>query len=193
MMFRFHRLKLFRSRFVQVNEGIAAMEFAIIAPVFLMMTLGVIEISLVMLTQNTLEGAIFAATRTGKTGYTASGSTQLETIKAALNSRSTFLDTSKISLTYKSYSQFDKVGQPEPFVDANNNGVRDNGENYTDVNANGQYDLDMGAASLGSSSQVVVYIVTYPWKIYTPMIGKLLSNNGNLTLTARAVVQNEPF
>lgn len=181
-------------RFARSRDGIAAIEFAIVAPVFLMMTLGVIEMSLIALTQNTLESAVFNATRTGKTGYTTSGATQVQTIRAALdNSARSFLDPTQITLTYKSYSQFDKIGQPEPFMDVNNNGIRDNGESYTDVNANGQYDTDMGAVNPGTSSQVVVYTVTYPWRIATPMIGKLFSNNGNLTLTARAVVQNEPY
>jgi Flp pilus assembly protein TadG len=181
-------------QFARARDGVAALEFAFIAPVFLMLMMGVIETSLLMLTQNTLENAIFAATRTGKTGYTASGSTQVDTIRAALNSRAiSFIDTTQLNLSYKSYNQFDQIGQPEPFVDANSNGVRDNGENYTDVNANGQYDTDMGASDVGGSSEVVVYTVTYPWRINTPMIGRLFTNNGNLTLTARAVVQNEPY
>ncbi len=181
-------------RLSSARDGIAALEFALIAPAFLMLLLGVIETSLVMLTQNTLESAIFSATRTGKTGYVASNSTQIQTIMNTLNTRAgLLLNTSLINVTYKSYSQFSEIGQPEAFVDANGNGTRDSGENYTDTNGNGQYDTDMGASGVGTGSQIVVYTISYPWKIYTPIIGKLFSNNGNLTLTARAVVQNEPY
>jgi hypothetical protein len=41
----------------------------------------------------------------------------------------------------------------EPFVDANQNGTRESGEEYTDINANGQYDASL-AQSWGQATQV---------------------------------------
>ena len=41
----------------------------------------------------------------------------------------------------------------EPFVDSNQNGTRESGEEYTDINANGQYDASL-AQSWGQATQV---------------------------------------
>lgn len=176
------------------ESGASAIEFALISPVLLLFILGIIEVSLMMLTQNIMESATFTASRLGKTGFVESGMTREQTIIQALNdSASGLLDTSLVTITSLAYNQFGDVGKPEPFVDANGNGVRDSGENYTDINANGSYDNDMGAVSSGDAGEVVVYTVTYPWHITTPMISAVIGHNGIFDLTARTVVKNEPF
>lgn len=176
------------------REGIATIEFAFIAPVFFLLLMGIIEVSLVMFAQSVLEGAAFNASRTGRTGYVETNLTREQTIIAHLDSRAeTLMDTSRIHIDTTVYQQFDQVGEPEPYIDANSNGQHDPGENYTDVNGNGQYDLDMGRVGLGSASQIVVYTITYPWPITTPVIGTMLGTGGTINLTARAVIQNEPY
>ncbi|MDX2073349.1 MAG: TadE/TadG family type IV pilus assembly protein [Alphaproteobacteria bacterium] len=180
--------------FWSASDGASAVEFALIAPVLLLMTIGIIEISLMMLTQNIMESVTFTASRLGKTGYVEAGITREETIIQALHDAADgLLDTTKITVDTQSYNEFGDVGSPEPFVDANGNGIHDDGENYTDVNANGQYDTDMGAAGEGNAGQVVVYIVTYPWSVSTPLLSSLMGDHGVFSLTARAVVKNEPF
>lgn len=176
------------------KDGSAAIEFALIAPVMLLFAIGTVEMSLMMMAQNIMESATFSASRIGKTGYVATGKTREDTIMDELASKSAgLIDTRKITIQTLAYDTFSDVGKPEPFVDANNNGVRDNGENFTDVNGNGVYDSDMGASSSGNAGQVVVYEVTYPWKIATPIMSSFIGTNGIFTLTAHAVVKNEPF
>lgn len=176
------------------QSGATAIEFAMVAPVLILFSIGIIEVSLMMLTQNIMESATFTASRLGKTGYVEGGKTREETILEALQqSASGLLDISKVTITHLSYDQFGDVGRPEPFMDANGNGVRDSGENYTDVNGNGVYDSDMGAANAGDSGDVVVYTVNYPWTIATPIMSELIGTHGVFNLTARSVVKNEPF
>lgn len=181
------------------RQGATALEFALVAPVLLTLVFGTIEMGLTMLAQDVMESASFAASRLGKTGYSETGDFEDQAarevaMRTILNSRmGVLLTADKVSITTRAYNQFDQIGQPEPFIDANGNGVRDDGENYTDVNLNGSYDSDMGAAGLGNARQVVVYTISYPWRITTPFIGKLLSPDGILHLTARTVVQNEPY
>ncbi|MDA5193918.1 TadE/TadG family type IV pilus assembly protein [Govanella unica] len=181
------------------QEGATALEFALIAPVLFLLTFGTLEMGLAMLAQQIMESATFTASRLGKTGYSANGNfedqtARLTAMRKILNDRAgILLDANKISITTKAYNQFDQIGQPEPFIDTNGNGIRDEGENYTDVNMNGKYDSDMGADGLGNAKQVVVYTVTYPWTLKTPFIGRVMGNNGVLNLSARTVVQNEPY
>lgn len=50
---------------------------------------------------------------------------------------------------------FGDVGKPEPYVDSSpGNGAYDAGEDFTDINGNGQWDSDMGQAGLGGPATV---------------------------------------
>jgi TadE-like protein len=183
-----------RARSSKKIKGTVAMEFALLSPALFLLMVGIIEISMMLLAQQVLENATFNATRTGKTGYVAAGMTQEQTIRAALASRGDFLlDMNAVAITSRAYDNLSGVGQPEPFVDANNNGVRDTGENYTDSNGNGQYDADRGANGFGDAQQVVVYTVTYPWNIMTPLMQDLVGEDGVLNLTAKILIRNEPY
>lgn len=177
------------------EDGVTTLEFSLVAPTLMLLIMGTVEIGLAMYAQHVMEGATFAASRLGKTGYTEEGRSQEELIREILERRAgMLLDMDRVQLTSKAYQQFDQIGQPEPFIDANGNGERDVGENYTDVNGNGQYDSDMGADGYGNAEEVVVYTVTYPWPVFTPIIGHFIANqDGHVNLTARTVVRNEPY
>lgn len=176
-------------------SGATMLEFALVAPFAIIMIMAVIELSLMMLAQNVMESATFVASREGKTGYVNNGMTREQTILSVLNARAgSLLDTSQISISTTTYNNFTNVGQSEPFVDANENGERDDGENFTDINGNGEYDSDQGVEGAGAAGEVVVYLVQYPWHIFTPVIGQLLgATNNTINLTARAIIKNEPF
>jgi Flp pilus assembly pilin Flp len=185
-----HKFKSFSSS----EDGTAAVEFALIAPVLVFLTFAVIESGLVYAADITLKNATSEAARTGRTGFVADGSTQDETVKRKILSLAgVLMDPDKIVITSLSYKDFNNLKKPEPFTDKNGNGRRDDGENYTDVNGNGKYDLDQGANGYGGTAQVVVYTATYPWTFHTPLIGRVVGNNGTIDLTATAVVQNEPY
>lgn len=174
------------------NKGVTAIEFAFIAPVLLMVIMGTMEIALMMYAQNMMEGSAFLGSRTGKTGYVEEGMTQEETILQTINNRAgILLDTDNINITSKSYSEFGDVGQPEPFVDTNENGVRDYGENYTDINGDGEYSEDMGVEGYGLAVEITMYTITYDWPIFSPLLQPFFG--ASKTLTATTVVKNEPY
>ncbi len=186
-------------QYIRCQDGATAVEFALISPVLFLLVLGIVETSMIMSAQNTLESATYIASRTGRTGYVETPQTQEETILAALEERaSLFLDTGhatidKMVVDTKTYAAFDEIGEPEPFVDANGNGIRDNGENFTDINGNGVWDEDRAGSGFGGSGEIVVYTVTYPWPLFTPMVSQFIGTDGIFTLTSRAVVKNEPL
>ena len=176
------------------KRGATAIEFAMIAPVLFMLTLGTIELGICFAADILLRNATYTAARVGRTGYVAENTTRDDMVRNLIaNQSSVLMDASKLNISSKVYGGFGQIHQPEPFNDVNNNGRRDNGESYTDVNGNGQYDTDRGANGLGGSSQIVIYTVTYPWTFFTPLIGKLFSSSGTIDLSATAVIQNEPY
>lgn len=151
------------------RRGVTAIEFALLAPVLFTFLIGIVEVSLMLLAQHLLENATYNASRTAKTGYVAASKTQLETVTEVLHSRlsglAPLLDPTKVSITYTTYANLSNIG------------------------VTGQ-----GTESLGTASQIVVYTVSYPWKIFTPIMSSALGHDdGTLTLTSRIVVRNEPY
>ncbi len=197
-MKRFRRIARCK-RFANREDGSMAVEFAVISPVLFLLIMGLVEVGLILSAQNILESATYLASRAGRTGYVANNKTQEETIRETLEERASLLfDSQRLSInslnmTNSAYSDYSNIGEPEPWVDANGNGAWDYGENFTDVNGNGAWDDDQGRSGAGTSGQVVVYTVTYPWRLFTPLIGYVIGENGIVNLSARAVVKNEPY
>jgi Flp pilus assembly pilin Flp len=176
------------------EDGSTAVEFALVAPVLLFMTFAIVESGIAFAADIVLKNATYDAARTGRTGFVSDDSTQDATVKQKIKSvAGLIMDVDKLVITSLSYENFDDLKKPEPFIDKNGNGVRDNGENYTDVNGNGKYDLDQGANGYGGTAQVVRYTVSYPWTFHTPILKEVVGNGGTIDLSATAVVQNEPY
>ncbi len=181
-------------RFWRAHEGVSAVEFAMLAPVFLLLLFGIIEFSLIMLVTNIMENATSITSRMGRTGYAAAGTSREDTIRASIDDRAgVFIDPQRLTITSKYYQQFDQINDAEPWNDANHNNVAETGE-YTDINGNGQYDSDMGQAGYGNAEDIVVYTVRYPWSIMTPIMREIIGNTqGKFPIVAHAVVRNEPY
>lgn len=174
------------------RDGIAALEFALIAPVVMLMLMGVIEFSMIGFVQSVMESATFNASRLGKTGYNTTGVSRTQTIINMINQRTAgLLDPTMISVSSTAYGQFGSVGLNESYTDTNANGRYDAGEAYVDANANGV--ADIGTSGYGNTGEVVLYTISYPWPIYTPFIGAFFGNNSTVTISTRAVVKNEPW
>lgn len=175
------------------QNGVTAIEFALIAPVFILLVMGIIEFSLIMFTSAVMESATNNTSRLGKTGYVPGAETREQEIIDTVAARTQgLLDPAKIAVSTTVYSNFNDVGQPEPCVSPAQPPCGGTpGVNFIDVNGNGQWDADMGAAGLGNPGDVVVYTVSYPWPIMTPVMRGILGNT--YLITARDVVRNEPY
>ncbi|MEQ1706292.1 MAG: TadE family protein [Rickettsiales bacterium] len=180
-----------KKNFASDSDGVTAVEFALITPVFMLLLFGIIEFALVMFVSSVMEGAVAASSRYGKTGYTAAGSSRQEQITSNIATRTAgLLDPAKITVSTTVYPSFDSISQEEPYIDTNHNVTRDAGETYTDVNGNGQWD-SAGVVGLGNANDIVVYTVYYPWVINTPIIGNFFGNT--VYISSRTVVKNEPY
>ena len=181
-------------KFGSAEGGVTAIEFAVVAPVMCILIMGIIEFAVVMMVYNVMEGATATSARTGKTDYIDGSGTRQQTILDQITARAgSLLDPTKLTVTTKYYKQYDQIGDPEPYVDTNHNGQYDPGEPFTDINGNGVWDADMGQSGFGSAGDIVVYTVSYPWPISTPIVSSFIGTNGIFTITTHAVVKNEPY
>ncbi|OJW51447.1 MAG: hypothetical protein BGO67_06795 [Alphaproteobacteria bacterium 41-28] len=153
------------------NKGATAVEFALIAPVFFLVFFGIFEVGAILLVQTSLETSILQVSRFGRTGGSVAGQTSSQTAIALADQYSFGLvNPTNLVLTVTPYSSFSAMP--------------------TLANA-----PTGGTQNFGTANQDVLYTLSYNWTFFTPMLGTLLSptGNGSITLTASAVVQNEPF
>jgi hypothetical protein len=174
------------------DDGKAIVEFALVAPIFLGITLSIFEFSGIMFVQTLLEGGAREASRYGLTGQQPEGVSRDDMILQIVSENSFgIIDIDELEMTTLVYESFDEVGQPEPFTDDNGNDAYDEGEPYVDSNGNGSWDDDMGAAGLGGPGEVVVYEMSYDWPIMIPLFQPFFGDH--VTLQANIAVRNEPF
>jgi hypothetical protein len=179
--------------FFRRQDGATAIEFAFVAPVLALILSGIVELSMIMYTTAVMEGATTISSRLGKTGFSTTSESRQDMIYDMIRDQcGALIDMSKVTITTLSYGSFDNVGKPEPYTDSNHNGHYDIGEPYTDVNGNGEWDADMGASGVGGADDVVLYRVTYPWPILTPLMS-IFFTNGAYTITSSVLVKNEPY
>ncbi|MBA4749585.1 MAG: pilus assembly protein [Alphaproteobacteria bacterium] len=184
------------------THGAAMIEFAIIAPVFLTILIGIFDVGIMMIIRTSLEEGARAASRYGITGGSSGSLTRSGSInQVILNTIGIYsgglVDTSKVTITVKSYSSLSNVGQPEPFIDTNGDGKYEGPgqpggpEPFTDVNSNGKWDADQGlVGSYGTGGQAVEYLISYQW---TPYVLGFIPALGTITMTGTATVDNEAF
>jgi len=174
------------------QDGVSAIQFAIIAPVFMLMMIGALQIGLVLIIENALEGAAREASRfaivSAGPGQAANIQTKVSNIARDLSGG--IIDPTKVIVNVKAYANIENLARPEPFEDADMNGEYDVGEVYTDINGNGVYDIDQGISdSFGLGGQAIIYEIQYIWDTIVPILG----GSRYVKVTARTVVVNEEF
>lgn len=180
------------------RRGATIVEFAIVAPVFLLIIFGILEFSIILFAKSVMEGATTVTSRLGKTGYVEQGMSRQDMLISLLEERSSgILDPEQIEIETLVYDSFSDIGQSEPVSpDHNNNGFYDeaDGDGYSDINGNGAWDSDLGEAGLGGGGDIVVYRVHYPWSVKTPVMSKIMGDaEGYYPLDVSVVVRNEPY
>jgi Flp pilus assembly pilin Flp len=175
------------------ERGTTAIEFGIVGLALIYFIVGIIEFSLTMTVGNSLEAATNMSSRLGKTGYTDEEAmlTQQETIYREIERRvGPLIDMEKLDITHEVFNDFESLTSPDVLDDKNGDGDYDDPGEWTDVDGDGFKD---GAPGIGSSGNIVVYRISYPWQVITPLMGNIIGDGGIIDLTAYSVVKNEPY
>lgn len=181
---------IFARRLARNQSGTAFMEFALAAPLFLMLTLGGIDYCWQLYGQQVLQGAVNSAGRSSTLeGYINDPSSLDSRVRDKVR---TVFSNAQVNFSRKSYESFSEVGKPEPFTDKNNNNRYDSGECFEDMNANGSWDADRGNNGNGSADDVVVYVATMKYNRILP-IWRMLGQPQEKTLVSTTVLRNQPY
>jgi len=168
--------------------GSAAIEFALVAPVFLTMLIGTFDMGQMVYAKSILNGAVEHAAR--ESSIQGADTATIDTIVGDMVKH--VLPGVSISSQRLSYFDFADIQRPEHWTDSDGDGTCDNGESYTDENNNGKWDSDIGVGGNGGASDVVIYTVK---ATYTPVfkIPFAPESWNKRTLTASTVRKNQPF
>ena len=177
------------------EQGVAAIEFAVVAPVMIVMLFGIMELGYLAYAKSSLESGVLEAARASRVTDCPEDNPAL--IEEALLSRMSEVRSSDGEppvLTVSSYGgNFSNVGSPEPFNDIDGNGVFDAGEPYTDINGNAQWDADMGSGNYGALGEVVQFSASYNVASFFPMLSFLRpGGEDDYAIEATTVIRNEP-
>ena len=172
-------------RFGRNRRGSAAVEFALIAPIFIALLFAILETSMMFFAGQSLQTINENAARLIQTGQ---AQTAYKSVTDYLNNVickptpilfacvPTNGTSNAISVDVKSYSSFNNVNISSQIVNKN-------------------FDTSTLSYSLGGSCDVVVARLFYKWPLFVTGLGYDISNlNGSQRLlVATAVFRNEPY
>jgi Flp pilus assembly protein TadG len=176
------------------KRGIAAVEFAVIAPVFLMILMGGMDFGHTLYVQAVVQGVVQKAARDSALE---NGGLTAEQDRVDAKVRSSIADINhdaNVQITRRFYRTFSTAAaaQAETWTDSNANGRCDNGEIYSDANLNNTWDPDGADGGQGNARDVTIYKVTMTYPRLFPT-NTLIGFPANVTVTAQQVLANQPF
>jgi Flp pilus assembly protein TadG len=179
------------ARIVGDQRGTTIIEFAVVAPVLLMIIMGGMEIGHLGYVKGITRAALQVAAR--DSGLESNSSSQ-NAVDAALRDRiKTVIPNASISIQRRSYTDFTDVNTPEDFNDSNGNGLYDPNECFTDMNGNARWDADRGRSnSQGGADDVVLYTVSVSYNKIFPL-WKLIGQPSTNVISAETTLRNQPF
>ncbi len=168
------------------DKGTAAIEFALIAPVFFGLLFAIIETGMTFFANLTLSNAILDTSRLIRTGQVQTTGISQSDFRNTLCGKIQDLlscDAAKLNIDVRSFSSFGGSNFPAP-LDAD-------GNLSADLNH-----FDTGASSKSAgTSDIVLVRAFYQWQLYTPVFAKYFANMpGDVRLLSASVAfRNEPF
>lgn len=177
------------------RDGIAMVEFAIIAPVFCLMLMGVMDLGYSAYVRSTLSGALEAGARKASVGQMSSSQVDyiIKQKVVPLLSAAAAADPNTITITKKSFVNFSRFNKPEKMTkDTDGDGTLDVGDCYEDANVNDTFDSAGGVNGLGGADDVVYYDVVLTVPRVFPMAG-LLGWPSNMEIRTKTFAKNQPF
>lgn len=174
------------------RRGATIVEFAVVAPIMLLLIMGLCDICYQAYVQSVLTGALQKAGRdsTIQGNDASAASTAIDT--KVITAIRLIAKNATYASTRKSYVKFGDIA-PERFDDTNGNGVYDAAtECFYDINANGTWDADPGTTGQGNANDVVAYTMTVTYPRLFPLAG-LMGWPNRQSVSSTTILKNQPY
>ena len=179
---------MIRRNLARDDRGATIIEFALVAPVLVMLLMGLFDMGYNLYTAAVLQGAIQKAARDS----TIEGATPAALDAKVSDTVHQIAPNAALVFDRKNYSSFSEIGTPEDFTDINGDGACDAGEPYEDANGNGTWDTDRGREGQGGARDAVLYTVKVSYPHAFP-IGGLIGFSGEENMQTSTVLRNQPY
>lgn len=184
-------LRSLRKKLHRDEDGATLVEFGFVAPVLILMVMGIFDMGHSQYTTALMNGAMQKA---GRDLTLENAGSQESTIDQLVIDQVSHVvpDNATITLEKLSYFDFEDIGEAEEFTDTNGDGICNDGEPFEDSNGNSQWDNNRGETGIGGARDAVLYtaVVTYP-RLF-PMYG-LAGMPQDVELRASTVLRNQPY
>lgn len=178
---RFLRIKTVR-RFAKGEDGVAAVEFGMVAAPFLALTFAIMETSLVFFAGQTLETAVADSARLIMTGQAQASAMSQDDFKTEVCKRiaGLFDCAGGMQIDVKAYasgSTFADISSAKP------------------IGPDGKLQTSTFGYQPGNACNIVVVRLMYQWPVYMSLLGFNLADlaGNKRLLMATAAFRNEPF
>lgn len=177
------------------QRGVTLVEFGIIAPVLLLMIMGIFDMGFQIYIRSVMLGEMEKA---GRDSSLETGSPNANTIDQKVRDQVRrvlpSLKNNDFTFSRRSYANFSaaSAAQPEDWTDTNGNGKCDAGEPYIDANGNNSWDSDGGRTTQGGAKDAVLYRGSVSFPRLFPMAG-LLGWSPIVTVSGATVLTNQPY
>jgi Flp pilus assembly protein TadG len=170
-------------RFGKARKGSAAVEFALVAVPFFMLTFGLVEVLMIGFAQTSLDFAVAEAGREIRTGRVQQNGVTAAEVDAELCAQ-----VNRFMVLTCDGNLFLDVDRFTSFVDAAN-GAAD------PIDDEGEFQTDNIGFTPGADSDIVVVRAYYRWEVMTPLFEPVFSNTsgGQRVLVSTMMFRNEPF
>ncbi len=174
------------SRIRRDDSGATAIEFALVAPILFLLMIGIIELGLILVAMNVIEGSVRNAARLGITGSDYAGERpnpdgsldRVGMIKEEIRKMAgSFINQDNLNI---SCTDIGNTFGNLPAVP---------GSGFT---CGATIDNQASCSSGGSGGNAMVYNVAYCWELFTPLVGKFF-NDGEYVIQSSMIVRNEGF
>lgn len=173
------------------SDGATLTEFGFVAPVLILMIMGIFDMAHTQYTTALINGAMQKAGR--DLTLESAGSSESAIDARVISQVSNVVpDSATVTLTKLSHFDFSDIAEAEDFNDEDGDGICNNNEVFVDANGNGQWDADRGEAGIGGARDAVLYTATVSYPRLFPM-ASLAGLNENVVLEASTVLRNQPF
>lgn len=170
-------------------KGSAAVEFAMVAPVFFALLMATIETGVIFFAQSALQNAVNDTARLVRTGQTGCWTTSGGNCQAMTAAQFRTQLCSEVSTLLQDCDgaslQFDVNAYSSGFSSASNSSPLDAGGNLSTLTT----------FNVGNACDVVLVRAFYKWQVFTPGLRYFLGNitGGYHLLASAAAFRNEPY
>ena len=176
------------------ERGVTVVEFGLVAPVLILLLMGMFDVGHTLYMTASLQGAVQKAARdsTLQANGSATADAALDALVAgqihALDPQAQVTPSRRYFKDYNAAAN----QQIEQWDDADGDGKCDHSESFQDANNDGVWDVNHGATGGGGAQDRTIYTVTVTYPHLFPLY-RFLGLSPTATLSATTVLANQPY